>query len=96
MRYETVVVRHGENVGPVDWEHPSAKDCDPAWREAERTPEKFRYNGREIIQVCMYDGWPFWEPRPAVMFVGPLGSGEWDFFNSYGFCANSLTKREVR
>ena len=92
MRYETVTVRHGTNVGPVDWDHPTVKDCDPLWREAEANPERFRYNGREIIQICMYDGWPFWEPRPAVMFVGPLGSGEWDFFNSYGFYPNSLSR----
>ena len=26
MRTEQVTVRHGENMGPVDWDHPTAKD----------------------------------------------------------------------
>lgn len=94
MRYETVTVRHGENVGPVDWSHPTAKDMPAIWREAEKNPEAFVFGDydREILDICMYDGWPYWEPRPAVCFVGPIGT-EWSFFNSYGVSERSIRRR---
>lgn len=94
MRYETVTVRHGENVGPVDWEHPLAKDMPQIWRDAEADPNSYTLNGRSILSVCMYDGWPYWKPMPAVHFVGPMGSGEWNFFNSYGVHPDSIEKRD--
>jgi hypothetical protein len=28
------------------------------------------------------DGWPYWEPRPAVLRAGTIGGSEWDFFSS--------------
>lgn len=98
MRYETVTVRHGENVGPVDWEHETAKDMPPIWREAEKAPGEFLidygHGGREIVAVCMYDGWPYWKPTPAVGYVGPLKMVEWAFFNSYGVHPNSIIRRK--
>ena len=39
MRYETVTVCHGENVGPVDWSHEYAKDKPDHWKDAEQNPE---------------------------------------------------------
>lgn len=95
MRTETVTVRIGENVGPVDWDHPIAKDMPGIWRAAEQHPEWFTYNGRSIVQICMYDGWPYWKPTPAIMFIGPLNSGEWDFFNSYGVREDSIKPRKA-
>ena len=92
MRTRTVEVREGDNVGPVDWDHPNAKDVPADWKEAEQHPERFTYNGRDIVQICMYDGWPYWKPMPAVMFIGPLRSGEWDFFGSYGWYLDSLRR----
>jgi hypothetical protein len=35
---------------------------------------------REIVSVGMYDGWPFWTPTPAISYIGPLGSLEYDFY----------------
>lgn len=95
MRTHTVTVREGENVGPVDWDHPTAKDMPPIWREAEKAPDDYRFNGRPIIQICMYDGWPYWKPTPAVMFIGPLNCGEWAFFNSYGVHADSIARKRA-
>jgi hypothetical protein len=92
VRYETVTVRHGENVGPVDWEHQIAKDKPDVWRDAEKRPEAFLFNGHMIICLCMYDGWPFWIPRPAICFVGPLKSAEWSFFDSYGVQPHSIER----
>lgn len=93
MRTETVTVRIGEDVGPVDWEHPTACDKPPIWLEAEKNPDAFLYNGRAILKLCMYDGWPYWQPRPAIQFIGPLNSAEWDFFDSYGVREGSITRR---
>lgn len=93
MRIETHTVRIGENVGPVDWEHPAAKVMPAIWREAEKNPNAFTFNHRQIVGICMYDGWPYWEPRPAVCFIGPLHTAEWDFFDSYGVSAGSIAAR---
>jgi len=94
MRYETQTIRIGENVGPVDWDHPIAKDMPAIWREAEQNPGGFTFTGyrRSIISICMYDGWPYWKPTPAVRFYGPIGP-EWNFFNSYGVDASSIERK---
>lgn len=94
MRYESVTVRHGENVGPVDWTHETARDMPPIWRDAEQRPEGFVFTEHEraILAVCMYDGWPYWTPRPAIQFVGPLGSAEWAFFDSYAVGQDSVRR----
>jgi len=35
----------------------------------------------QVIHCGMYDGWPFWKPTPAVLYIGPLKqSGEVCFF----------------
>lgn len=95
-RYETQTVRIGENVGPVDWDHPMAKAMPPIWREAEQSPDDFTFTDyeRQIIAICMYDGWPYWKPTPAVYFYGPLGP-EWNHFNSYGVRPDSIRRREI-
>lgn len=99
MRTETRTIHIGENAGPVNWEHPTAKDMPNIWRDAEVNPSgyliDYGHGGREILDICMYDGWPYWEPRPAVCYVGPLGSAEWKFFNSYGVHANSIIARRA-
>jgi hypothetical protein len=33
----------------------------------------------ELLDVGMYDGWPFWKPTPALCVLGPLGPA-WDFY----------------
>lgn len=100
MRAHTVTVREGENVGPLDWSHPLAKDMPEAWHEAERSPKDFLFDyghgGREILSICMYDGWPYWKPMPTVCYVGPLGHAEWAQFNSYGVRADSIVERRIQ
>lgn len=93
MRTHTVTVREGEDVGPIDWNHLIAKDMPAIWREAEKSPDDFLYNGYSIVRICMYDGWPYWKPMPAVCFIGPLNCSEWNFFNSYGAHVDSITPR---
>ena len=39
---------------------------------------KFGFN--EVIDIGMYDGWPFWKPVPSVLTRGPLGP-EWHSFS---------------
>lgn len=34
---------------------------------------------KDVYQVGMYDGWPYWKPTPALMTSGTLGP-EWHFF----------------
>jgi len=95
MKYNTVTVREGENCGPVDWSHEIAKDMPEIWREAEQRPDDFTFSeyGRTILSICMYDGWPYWKPRPAVCFIGPLKSAEWAFFDSYSVNPNSIQRK---
>lgn len=95
MRTRMVQERIGENMGPIDWDHPIAKDKPDTWRLAEQSPIDFLYNGRQIIEIGMYDGWPYWTPTPAIHFVGPLNSGEWHFFNSYGTRPDSIQPRRA-
>ena len=42
----------------------------------------------EVLDVGMYDGWPYWRPVPSVATRSPLGGSEWK-----SFC--SLTDFEV-
>lgn len=91
--------REGEDMGPVDWSHPIAKDMPEAWHEAEKNPVAFQFdNGgmscRPIYKLCMYDGWPYWTPRPAIQFGGTLGP-EWTFFDSYGVWPTSVRRAAV-
>jgi len=98
MRTYTTTVREGEDVGPVDWDHPIAKDMPPIWREAEKSPGDFILSGDyfkppQVIKLCMYDGWPYWKPTPAILHTSPLGGSEWSFFNDYGVRPNSIQRK---
>jgi hypothetical protein len=97
VKTRTVTVHEGEACGPIDWSHEIAKDMPPIWREAEANPDGFTFTEyrRPIISICMYDGWPYWTPRPAVLFVGPLNRGEWAFFDSYGVGPESIQRKTV-
>ena len=99
MRTETVTVRHGEDCGPIDWDHEIAKDKPAIWREAEAEPESYVYcedrmiGEREIIAMRMYDGWPYWKPRPALLISSPIVGSEWRFFDDYGMRGASIYRR---
>ena len=34
----------------------------------------------DLLDIGMYDGWPYWRPVPAILVSSPLGSGEWRHF----------------
>jgi hypothetical protein len=38
-----------------------------------------RFGWHRVIDVGMYDGWPYWKPVPSVCLLGPLGA-EWHSF----------------
>ena len=40
---------------------------------------KFGYH--ELLDVCLYDGWPYWRPYPSFQVMGVLGV-EWHSFCS--------------
>jgi hypothetical protein len=86
-------VYEGDDVGPIDWDSPTAATKPALWHDAEKTPDRYLLNGRIILRLCMYDGWPYWTPTPAIQFIGPLQSAEWTFFDSYGIHADSITER---
>ena len=98
MQTITVIERHGENVAPIDWEHPDAKRKPELWREAEKSPEDFvfrdhyMFTARNIVEFGMYDGWPYWRPKPAFMIEGPLGV-EWKYFTSYAISDGSIFRK---
>lgn len=45
----------------------------------------------EVLQVGMYDGWPYWKPTPSALLSTTLGS-EWASFCSI----TDIRKQEVR
>jgi hypothetical protein len=101
VREWTETHREGTDVGPVDWEHTWAKELPEGLRtalqEAEKNPNNFVYipgdfSSYQIVAVCMYDGWPYWKPGPAVAYVGPLGCIEWQWFNGYGMRAGRVKR----
>lgn len=49
---------------------------------------------RKIVYVGMYDGWPFWEPTPAIGYIGALGTIEVAFYYNLheGNCHESKRK----
>lgn len=100
MRTWTETHSEGTEVGPIDWDHPWAKELPEAFRttlqEAEKEPEAFvispsGFSTFRLIRVCMYDGWPYWKPGPAIQYYGPLGP-EWTWFNSYGVGPGSIRR----
>lgn len=99
MRTETVTVRHGEDMGPIDWSHNDAKDMPEIWHEAEKKPEDFQlhfvngFKPREVYKICMYDGWPYWKPMPALLVSSPMGGTEWVHFTSYGIDGSSIRRK---
>ena len=97
MKTRMVEERIGEACGPIDWDHPKAKGMPTDWREAEANPDRFRLItaggmvARAILEIAMYDGWPYWRPMPAIHSMGPLGP-EWTFFDSYGVYPGSVRR----
>ena len=95
MREWTETRREGTDMGPIDWSHPMvAKVRSPEvlamLREAEANPQDFivtsdggwpRVGWGDVLAVRMYDGWPYWQPMPAVLKKGTLGP-EWNFFDT--------------
>lgn len=86
-RTVTVTEREGEELGPIDWNHPNLINLDPAriavLRDAEQNPEAFeatadggwpRVGWGQVLRVVMYDGWPYWKPMPTVVSLGWYGS----------------------
>jgi hypothetical protein len=54
-------------------------------RELEANPQHYqattdggwpKIGWKRVVQVGMYDGWPFWKPVPSVQIAGTLGC-EW-------------------
>jgi hypothetical protein len=54
-------------------------------KELEASPQSYqattdggwpKVGWKRVIQVGMYDGWPFWKPTPSVQIAGALGC-EW-------------------
>jgi hypothetical protein len=84
-------------VGPVDWAHPDiALACErlgvteATLHQVAENPDGWRASddggwprmwAHPILAFRMYDGWPYWVPRPAFLLRGPLGP-EWRWLDS--------------
>lgn len=91
MKYRTVVEREGEELGPVDWAHPMVKQCpipEATLREIEAEPQSWmatndggwpRCGWKRVLNLAMYDGWPYWTPHPVFVVEGVLGVERWSF-----------------
>lgn len=98
MRTWTETRREGTDCGPVDWTHPMVAKATArngialdVLRAMEADPSAFqvttdggwpRCGWRPVLSVCMYDGWPYWQPGPAVLVAGVIGGGEWYWIDS--------------
>jgi hypothetical protein len=36
--------------------------------------------GGDLLDIGMYDGWPYWKPTPAMLLSNWRGVGEWHFW----------------
>lgn len=97
MKTMNITVREGEWVGPIDWnydfyqhrvnKHFIDQGIDALKRfELDAATTWYfrpsRMTSYEVVEVGMYDGWPFWRPTPAIGYRGPLGAVEVAFFYS--------------
>lgn len=41
-----------------------------------------RFGWGDLLEVGMYDGWPFWKPVPSFLISSSLGGAEWHWFGS--------------
>ncbi len=101
MRTETRTVSVGEYLGPVDWDNldkcrmPALTEEQRGWlRDLEANTDAYqattdggwpRFCWHPVLNVGMYDGWPYWSPGPAVQTLGPLGP-EWHWAYSLTGC----------
>jgi hypothetical protein len=80
-------------IGPVDWDHCTARNMPAIWRDAEKNPSAYEFRELfQVISIAMYEGWPYWESRPAILFRGPTGP-EWTYFDDYGVSPESIRLR---
>ena len=91
MRTETRTVRIGENVGPVpadyNYEEDSPRverfkalvDATARGEEWEATTDGGwpRVGWGRVLEIGMYDGWPYWTPTPSVYIASWMG-GSWN------------------
>lgn len=101
-----VAKRIGEFVGPVDWDYDFLRhdwnhggSINPdinrrsidILRELVANPDKdWRYRGRKVVEIGMYDGWPYWQPTPAIRYDGPLGLEIAFWYNLYPINGNNV------
>ena len=93
MRTWTQTHYEGTEIGPVDYSHPMIAESGfpvDQLRRMEADPSKFKATNdggvprvgiHRVLTFCMYDGWPYWQPHPAVMTEGVLGP-EWHSLRS--------------
>ena len=49
----------------------------------------------DVVDIGMYDGWPFWKPDPAVMRLDRVfHTGVWEFFYSLDDVRKASTVKE--
>jgi hypothetical protein len=94
MKTRMVEQREGEDCGPVDWSHPWIAECGiplDTLRAIESCPGEWtasddggwpKFGHHQVLAFRMYDGWPYWERRPAFLVAGPLGP-EWRWLDGY-------------
>lgn len=101
--------RRGTVVAPVDpnykWE-PRHGSLNDNWAArglrltamvevGDRIEWSGQFSGR-VLDVGMYDGWPFWSPVPSVLTDGPLGVGDWHPFYDVSAVQKQGTKEWLR
>lgn len=50
-----------------------------------------RFGWSDVIDVGMYDGWPYWRPVPSVCKRSPLGGCEWHAFH----CITNIADKQT-
>jgi hypothetical protein len=57
------------------------REIEQLHKEGKKLTVAHRGYDRKLLDIGMYDGWPFWKPTPALMVVDPVfGNGVWEFY----------------
>ena len=67
------------------------KEVDEEYKQGKRISVNMDGYWKELYDIGMYDGWPYWKPVPALFTSSPLGGGEWHFFYNLEDWKESVT-----
>lgn len=80
--FETMCANEERRKESMDLAKANLRTAEEAFRIGKRVRVSCSGNfSYDVLDVGMYDGWPYWRPTPAVLCSSPLGgAGDWQFY----------------